>query len=211
MTNIQLLPVALFDLDGVLIDTEPSYSNFWHQVGKDFFPENANFARDIKGCSLVQIIDKYFADSPDAVNEIKQRLQQFEREMTFPEIPHALDFVKLLCKKGIKTAVVTSSNQDKMKELYRHKPEFAKLFDHIFTAECVERSKPEPDCYLNAARYFDVLPQDCMVFEDSANGLLSARRAGTVVYGVCTSLSTKEISPLCDITVTSFAEMCTLL
>ena len=199
-----LLPVALFDLDGVLIDTEPSYSAFWHGVGEDYFPENPNFASEIKGCSLVQIIDKYFADAPDAVAEIKRRLEKHEETMTFPEVLGAFDFVRALRSHGVKTAVVTSSNHDKMRQLYRAMPWLPELFDQIFTAEHVTRSKPAPDCYLAAAQYFDVPAAQCMVFEDSVNGLLAARHAGARVYGVCGSLSVEDITPLCDVVVNRF-------
>ena len=204
-TGRDLLPVALFDLDGVLIDTEPTYYAFWHKVGQDYFPTNTHFAAEIKGCSLVQIIDRYFANAPEAVLDIKQRLADFERVMTFPEVPGAFDFVRRLHQCGVRTAVVTSSNQDKMRQLYRAMPWLPHLFDHIFTAECVTRSKPAPDCYLAAAAYFGVSAQRCMVFEDSVNGLIAARHSGARVYGVCGSLDAEQITPLCDVVVERFA------
>ena len=204
-TRHDLLPVALFDLDGVLIDTEPTYYAFWHKVGQDYFPTNPHFAAEIKGCSLVQIIDRYFANAPEAVQDIKQRLADFEQEMTCPEVTGAFDFVRALRAKGIKTAIVTSSNQDKMRQLYRAMPCLPDLFDHIFTAECVTRSKPAPDCYLAAAAYFGVSAERCMVFEDSVNGLIAARESGARVYGVCGSLDAEQITPLCDVVVERFA------
>lgn len=204
-TGHDLLPVALFDLDGVLIDTEPTYYAFWHKVGQDYFPTNTHFATEIKGCSLVQIIDRYFANAPEAVQDIKQRLADFERVMTFPEVPGAFDFVRRLRQCGVLTAVVTSSNQDKMRQLYRAMPWLPHLFDHIFTAECVTHSKPAPDCYLAAAAHFGVPAQRCMVFEDSVNGLIAARDSGARVYGVCGSLDAEQITPLCDVVVERFA------
>ena len=203
-TGRDLLPVALFDLDGVLIDTEPTYYAFWHKVGQDYFPTNTHFAAEIKGCSLVQIIDRYFANAPEAVQDIKQRLADFEQEMTFPEVPGAFDFVRRLRQCGVRTAVVTSSNQDKMRQLYRAMPWLPDLFDHIFTAECVTHSKPAPDCYLAAAAYFGVPAERCMVFEDSVNGLIAARDSGARVYGVCGSLDAEQITPLCDVVVERF-------
>jgi HAD superfamily hydrolase (TIGR01509 family) len=199
-----LLFVALFDLDGVLIDTEPSYSAFWQRVGEVYFPENQNFASQIKGCSLVQIITKYFADAPDAVHDIKHQLLEHEKTMDFPQVHGALDFVRALRSHGVKTAIVTSSNNDKMQQLYRAMPWLPELFDKIFTAEHVSHSKPAPDCYLLAAEYFNVPTASCMVFEDSVNGLLAARQAGARVYGVCGSLTVEEITPLCDVVVQDF-------
>ena len=55
------MKTALFDLDGVLIDTEGRYESFWRKIGKEFLPEHPSFAQDIKGMSLVQIYQTYFS------------------------------------------------------------------------------------------------------------------------------------------------------
>lgn len=60
-----MIKAALFDLDGVVLDTETQYSVFWGMIGKEYHPELPDFALRIKGQTLVQIYDKYFSD--DAV------------------------------------------------------------------------------------------------------------------------------------------------
>jgi HAD superfamily hydrolase (TIGR01509 family) len=107
-------------------------------------------------------------------------------------------YIKDLRKQGIKTVVVTSSNQIKMEAVYQHHPEFKDLFDAILTSEDFERSKPDPDCYLKAAERFGVNPEDCVVFEDSFNGLKSGRAAGMRVIGLATTNPAERIRPLCD-------------
>ena len=108
------------------------------------------------------------------------------------------DFVKELCSRGVKTAVVTSSNRIKMEAVYKSHPEFKSLFDAILTSEDFERSKPDPDCYLKAANKLNTSVEDSVVFEDSFNGLKSGRAAGMYVVGLATTNAADAIRPYCD-------------
>ena len=85
-----------------------------------------------------------------------------------------------------------------MESVYRKHPEFKSLFDAILTSEDFEYSKPHPDCYLKAAARFGATPEECMVFEDSFNGLKSGRAAGMTVIGLATTNAAEAIAPLCD-------------
>ena len=105
---------------------------------------------------------------------------------------------------GVKTAVVTSSNQPKMESVYRAQPQFKQLFDAILTSEDFEHSKPHPDCYLKAAARFNVEPSECIVFEDSFNGLKSGRAAGMKVVGLATTNPADSIAPFSDIQITDY-------
>lgn len=133
---------ALFDLDGVLIDTEGQYSAFWASVGKDYFPDVEDFSERLKGQSLQHIYDEYFEGKEELREEIRRRLDAFEYTMRYVWVAGAKDFVKSLRRAGIGVAVVTSSNREKMKHLYDACPDFASLFDHILTAEDSSVSKP---------------------------------------------------------------------
>jgi len=188
---------ALFDLDGVLIDTENQYTRFWTAIGLRDFPNNPRFATSIKGQTLVQIFDKYYNGDTARQERIVKELSRFEERMDFPLIAGAADFVTALRQEGVFTAVVTSSNKEKMACLYRKQPGFSKLFDHIFTAEDAGRSKPAPDCYINAARFFGLSASGCFVFEDSENGLQAACGSGATVIALTTTHSEERVRPLC--------------
>ncbi len=198
---------ALFDLDGVLVDTEPQYTAFWTGIGRDFFPELPDFAVRLKGQTLTYIFDTFFADDEEGRRRVTQRLDDFENRMSYPLIPGAEAFVERLRKAGWHTAVVTSSNRAKMAHFHRANPNFSALFDRIFTAEDAPRSKPAPDCYVNAARHFGLEPQQCVVFEDSKNGLRAGRESGAYVVGLAGSLSVEELRPLCHLAVEAFGEI----
>ena len=127
--------------------------------------------------------------------------------MSFEYVTGFEAFVKLLRANGIKTAVVTSSNRPKMESVYSKRPEFKTLFDRILTSEDFTGSKPDPDCYLTAAAGFGVAPDECLVFEDSFNGLKSGRAAGMKVVGLSTTNSPEAIAPLSDMVVPDYTEL----
>lgn len=203
--NISDFSAVLFDLDGVIVDTEGQYSLFWKQIGEEYMPGMPDFALAIKGRTLTQIYDTYFPDAADRA-AITERLNAFERQMDFPYIAGAREFLEALQAQGVPTAIVTSSNCDKMACLYARHPEIKNLVTAVLTAEDAQRSKPAPDCYLAAAERLGADISKCIVFEDSPNGLAAGRASGAFVIGVCTSLAATEIEPLCDAYIEDFKE-----
>lgn len=200
-----MIKAALFDLDGVIIDTESQYTIFWDSAGARFIPDIPDFALRVKGQTLTYIFDTYF---PSTViqEELKRLINEFEQQMVFDYVPGVEALLHELKEKGIPTAVVTSSNHAKMEHLYRVRPELPFLFTTVRTAEDTARSKPAPDCYLAAAKALDAEPSECLVFEDSLNGLRAGRDSGATVVGLTTSLSREEIAPLCHYIIKDFLE-----
>ena len=198
---------ALFDLDGVLVDTEGQYTRFWKAVGAEDFPHIPDLATRIKGHTLVQIYSQYYDGMLARQQSITERLNRFELDMEFPFIPGAIEFVDALRTAGFRTAVVTSSNQAKFACLLRHHPDFASHFDRIFTAEDALRSKPAPDCYLAAARSLGFEAPDCFVFEDSINGLRAGYDSGATVVGLTTTNTENTIKPYCRHTMADFTHL----
>lgn len=195
---------ALFDFDGVVMDTETQYSIFWGNIGAKYHPETEHFEMCIKGQTLTQIYNKHFAGMEDVQNEITHSLATFEEEMVYEYISGVEDFIDDLHKFGIKTAVVTSSNEVKMTNVYRTHPEFKAKFDKILTAEFFSKSKPDPDCYLLGARIFETIPENCFVFEDSFNGLESGRRAEMTVIGLSTTNPKESIEDKASLVIPDF-------
>lgn len=196
---------ALFDLDGVVVDTESQYSVFWGSQCRLYHPEIPGLENKIKGQTLTQIYDGWF--SGEIASEqplITRRLNEFEAQMNFDYIAGFEGFITTLRNKGFKTAVVTSSNKIKMNAVYRKHPEFHSLFDAILTSEDFSASKPDPDCYLKAAERFQLSPDECIVFEDSFNGLKSGRAAGMLVVGLATTNSAEQIAPFSDVVISDY-------
>ena len=211
-----MIKAALFDLDGVVFDTESQYSIFWGKIGEEYHPEMPDFAHRIKGQTLVQIYDKYFSDESSFANiegfknfkdeqaKITSRLDEFERNMEYPYIPGFEDFVQDLRQNGIKCAVVTSSNIQKMLNVYERHPEFKGYFDRVLTSEDFAKSKPDPDCYLKGAEYFGVKPEECVGLEDSFNGLRAVRASGAFTLGLATTNSQEALKTYSDYIISDY-------
>ena len=196
---------ALFDLDGVILDTEPQYTVFWNRLLADYYPDPVKRTKSIKGTTLFQTFDMLFSGNLEKERPVVlRRLREFERNMPYPYVPGFEDFVTSLRENGVKTAVVTSSNTSKMENVYRAHPEFKDYFDAILIAEDFTESKPSPQCYLLAAERLGMKTGDCAVFEDSINGLKSARAAKMYTIGVTTAHPAEEIKDLSDIQIPDF-------
>ena len=203
-----MMKAALFDLDGVVFDTEPQYTIFWGAQCREFHPEHPGLEHEIKGQTLVQIYDAWFSgELQEKQAVITERLNLYEQQMDYIYVPGFEDYVKKLRTRGVKTAVVTSSNRIKMEAVYQRHPEFKGLFDAILTSEDFERSKPDPDCYLKAANRLGSSVKDSVVFEDSFNGLKSGRAARMYVVGLATTNSAEAISPYADKVIKDYHEL----
>ena len=193
------LKAALFDLDGVVIDTETQYSVFWGSQCRLCHPEHPGLENEIKGQTLDQILDMGWSGELESERQVLiERLNAFEAQMQLDYLEGFLPFISDLRQHGMKTAVVTSSNRLKMENVYRQHPEFQQLFDAILTSEDFAESKPSPDCYLRAAQRFGLERDACVVLEDSVNGLRSGRAAGMMVVGLVTTNPLDVVRPLSD-------------
>lgn len=194
--------IALFDLDGVILDTEGSYTAFWDDYGSRHFSEK-DFGLKIKGQTLVKILGDYFPEENER-KAITDAINDFERNMSYPFVPGVENYIKSLKSNGIRTAVVTSSNLPKMENVYRCHPGFREMFDIILTSEDFSESKPSPYCYLKAMRLFGAGPEDCVVFEDSLAGLQAARASGAFVTALTTTNPEEVVRNYADLVIRDF-------
>lgn len=194
--------IALFDLDGVILDTEGSYTAFWDDYGSRHFSEK-DFGLKIKGQTLVKILGDYFPEENER-KAITDAINDFERKMSYPLVPGVENYIKSLKSNGIRTAVVTSSNLLKMENVYRCHPGFREMFDMILTSEDFSESKPSPYCYLKAMRLFGAGPEDCVVFEDSLAGLQAARASGAFVTALTTTNPEEVVRNYADLVIRDF-------
>lgn len=197
---------ALFDFDGVVVDTEPQYSLFWDEKGEKYHPEIPEFGHHIKGQTLTQIYSQYFLHPEGLQSEITRELLDFETRMSFEFIPGVVDFMKELRRKGVKIAIVTSSNDQKMANAHRALPELKSMVDAIITADKVTHSKPHPECFLLGAETLQMPIDRCIVFEDSFYGLESGNRAGMKVIGLATTNPASSIADKASLVIPDFVD-----
>lgn len=199
-----MIKAALFDLDGVVLDTETQYTRFWGSQFTKYYPAQPGLEQQIKGMTLTQIYDAHFAGQTDVQEAITRELYAFEQQMDYVYVPGFEAFVADLRRRGLKTAVVTSSNRPKMQRVYDRHPELLAYFDRILTSEDFSHSKPHPDCYLKGAAAFGVEPAECVGFEDSVNGLKAVRAAGLYSVGLATTNSREVVAALADEVIDDF-------
>lgn len=198
--------IVLFDFDGVIADTESQYTYFWNKVGMDYLGLEG-FGHTIKGQTLVQIFGKFFDGMVKEQEEIVPQLNAFEQNMSYDYIPGALEFMQDLKKRGIRSAIVTSSNDIKMSNAYAAHPELHDLVDAVLTSEHFSKSKPDPECFLKGMEVLGATPQETIVFEDSFHGISAGRASGAKVIGLATTNKREVLTPLCDMVIDDFTHI----
>lgn len=178
------MKAALFDLDGVIVDTEGTYTKFWAAIGQEYGCA-PSFAYDIKGTNLTDILNRF--DSERVREAIKYKIHDFEHTMEYPIFPCVLEFLNELRAAGFKTALYTSSDNIKMSYLERQHPTLLSLFDAVVTGSMVVNSKPDPEGYLKAAEMVGCDIRNCYVFEDSYQGVEAGLRSGATVIALATT------------------------
>ncbi len=187
------MKIALFDFDGVLVDTEPIYDSFWNEASVRYETGIENFAEVIKGTTLPAIINNHFSHRSEEFKQMVIRdSMEFEKTMPLPPMPGSIEFLLLLKQKGVKTGLVTSSDDMKVNRAFSEL-NIEGIFDTVVTADRIERGKPDPSCYLLAARDLGVDPADCLVFEDSFVGIKAGTDAGMRVIGLATTNSADSL------------------
>lgn len=200
---------ALFDLDGVIIDSESIYTDFWQSIDRMYPTGIDNFAIKIKGTTLPSILP-YFR-GPEIQADIVRRLDDLQRNMRYNIYPYVEDFISELHRRNTAVALVTSSDQRKMHELFAQLPHLRNHFDAIIDAECVTHSKPHPEPYIKGAEALGLDPKDCYVFEDSLQGIAAGKAAGAYVIGLSTTYPVETLLPVADVVIADFQQALKLI
>ena len=179
-----MIKAVVFDMDGVLIDTEKHYYEAWQEAarsfGYDFRSEHALMLRSCDANVAAKMMKGIFGEDFDyfAVREVRrglvaERLKKYGLEKK-PGLDEILDYLK---QNGIKTAVATATPIELTLQ-HLTKIGVKDKFDKIVSAKQVANGKPAPDVYLYACEQIGENPSDCIAVEDSPNGIKSAYAAG---------------------------------
>ena len=197
---------VLFDLDGVLIDSEREYTAIWERINREFPTDVPNFAEKIKGTTLDNILSLHYPD-PEIRKRVERRLYEEEDKMVYEFCPGARELLDNLKANGIPMALYTSSNGLKMDHLYRDIPELPGYFNTIVTGDQVAHSKPDPEGYLIAAKLLGLDEGRWVVIEDALQGAKAGKRSGGKVIGVAGTLSAETLAPYSDMVVDSLKKL----
>lgn len=209
MTNYSITKTKqigfLFDLDGVLIDSESEYTKIWRKINEKYKSGIPDFTNIIKGMTLDNILKKF--PNPEKHQEIRDTLHDLESKMIYRWLPGAKEFVEWLCDMNIPRALVTSSDDKKMEHLREEIPELEGMFTVIVTADKITKSKPDPEGYLLAAKLVGADILNCVVLEDSLQGVNAGKNSGAYVIGVAGTWPAEKIEPFCNIVVNNLSEI----
>jgi HAD superfamily hydrolase (TIGR01509 family) len=177
------ISAVVFDMDGVLVDTE----HLWDEVreelttewGGRYTPEAQEAMMGMSSLEWSRYLHETVGlrEAPERINQevVRRMLARYDVEL--PVIPGAIEAVRRLDGAGYRLAVASSSNRELIDAVLR-RLELAALFEVTVSSEEVERGKPAPDVYLEATRRLEVEPAECVAIEDSASGIRAARAAG---------------------------------
>ena len=186
--NSQFFDAVFFDMDGLMVDSEPEWFKSETEVTAKFgydWSEEDQIA--CLGGPLTRV-GKYMhdkckgAETPEYFTQTLIDTQALKMRGNTPTMPGALELVRELQSQGVKTGLVSASPRnivDAVLDNLGHD-----LFPFSISSDDVEITKPNPDCYLKAAVMTDSDIQNCLVFEDSLTGMAAATSSGAYLIAV---------------------------
>jgi len=185
-----MFKAVIFDLDGLLIDSE----QYWRKATTLFFkrhnkPYSDSISEKVMGMGLREIIEFFkttygFTGDTDALIEERRGLMYELLLKHLTLMPGAQAIIMSLSSHNIPMAIATSGHtKEKTKEILE-RLKIQNYFTAIVSGDDFEKAKPAPDMYLTAARMLHIAPADCLVFEDAPNGVVAGKAAGMTVYAV---------------------------
>lgn len=175
---------VLFDVDGVILDTECLYSRFWmeacHFYGFPMTRQQALQMRSLNKTAGQEEFHKLFGPAADYTTIRQKRIElmdAFVEKEGVTAKPGIYALLDALDERGIPCAITSSSPRQRL-ESYLTPLNLYHRFQKVVSGYDVPRGKPEPDIYLRGAAELGLSPEVCLALEDSAAGILSAYRAG---------------------------------
>jgi HAD superfamily hydrolase (TIGR01509 family) len=203
------LGAVIFDMDGVIVHSEPLWSEAEQRLlarrGLIASPELKPLLMGRDSREAIAILIKHYELGEQVEDVVRERNQIIARlfQESLEPVPHILNLIHSLREGEIKTAVASSS-PNRLVVLALDKLGIKELFDVILSGDEVFRGKPSPEIYLAAAGRLGVKPANCLVIEDAPSGVAAAKAAGMKCLAVCTTVGSSELGDA-DRVVESFA------
>ncbi len=208
-----MLKAVIFDMDGVIIDSEPMHALAAVLALKRFNVDIAiDYAYKFIGTRTLQMCIKMIEDfdiaaSADellaANNEMKEYLL---RKEGYTVIPYITNLIQDLYEHGIKLIIASSSNASAIEKVMTDL-KLKDFFSGYVSGEMTYLPKPAPDIFLKAAQKLGVTPEECIVIEDSYNGVIAAKEAGMACIGFANPNSGNQDLTRADYIVEGFDEV----
>ncbi len=208
------LHAVLFDMDGVIVDTEPlhrkayfkTFDDLGINVSDELYASFTGFSTQ-KACTT--LIENFnLTESADEIASIKRKYfkQLFDHDPDFDLIPGVLPLIQHYFENGIKLVLASSAHLNTINWVFERFG-LEPYFMGKISGASLKESKPHPEIFILAAEISDEPRENCMVIEDSTNGILAANRAGIFCAGYRSAHSEMQDYSLANIVADDFKEL----
>jgi beta-phosphoglucomutase len=205
------LPAFIFDMDGVIVDSNPFHKKalkqFFRKHGRELSEEELRekiYGRRNQDW-LVAVFGELDAGSVKKLAGEKEALFREVYDKDIRPVDGLPAFLKKLADLGIPRSIATSAPRENV-DFTLIKTGLRKYFDTILDDSFVSSGKPHPEVYLKAARAMHYDPKQCIVFEDSLAGVEAGKKAGCKVVGITTTHTADELKGT-DLVIDNFIEL----
>jgi len=208
------LKAVLFDMDGVIVDTEPIHKNAYFKMFENFGAAvNEELYATFAGASTRKVcetvIEKFgLNEQPEKLEEVKRNYfkELFYADNGFGMIPGMKKLIEHYAKNDIQLVLATSASHTTIRMVF-DKFGLNKYFKEVISGTDLRASKPHPEIFLKAAELSGENKANCMVIEDSTNGITAAHRAGIFCAAYNNGNTRLQDYSLADILVSDFSEL----
>lgn len=203
---------AIFDMDGLILDSERTVLNIWEKIGEKYGFENIRaYGISVIGKNKKATIDEFERVYGESGVPYEKELRAVYNEMAqkgeVPLKPNTLELLNAMKSAGMKIAIASSSTREEI--ISQLGPLGAlELFDAIVSGDQVTRSKPDPEIFLKACDALNVKPEESLGLEDSYNGVRSCKASGLYTIMVPDLIAPNdEMKDLADIILPSLKDV----
>ena len=191
---------AIFDWDGVVIDSAELHEQSWHRLaadlGKSIAPGSFRRGFGMKSARIIEEIHRWATD-PAEIASLTDRKEALYREIVaraeIAPLPGVVEWLRRLREAGVPCAVASSTHRANI-EAVLDRLGLQNAFSEIVSAEDVTHGKPHPQVFLKAAERLGLEAERCVVFEDAHVGIEAAHAAGMKVVAVATTHPVEELA-----------------
>ena len=203
---------AIFDMDGLILDSERTVLNIWEKIGEKYGFENIRaYGISVIGKNKKATIDEFERVYGESGVPYEKELRAVYNEMAqkgeVPLKPNTLELLNAMKSAGMKIAIASSSTREEITSQLGPLGAL-ELFDAVVSGDQVTRSKPDPEIFLKACDALNVKPEESLGLEDSYNGVRSCKASGLYTIMVPDLIAPNdEMKDLADIILPSLKDV----